>query len=89
MAPEGCTSRLLSWSSRLDWTSPDDPLLEAWLAFHQALRLKPDDAASWYGLVEVYRLLGDPAGVRKIAAILQRYDPERANQLLQSLEPEK
>lgn len=61
--------------------------MEARLAFQQALRLKPDDAASWYGLGEVYLLLGDPAGVREIAAILQRYDPGRANTLLQQLNP--
>ena len=83
MAQEGFTARLSSWSSRLDLASEEDPLLEARLAFQQALRLKPDDAASWYGLGEVYHLLGDQAGGRKIAAILQRYDPERAKALLQ------
>jgi tetratricopeptide (TPR) repeat protein len=87
MAQEGFTSRLSSWSSRLDLASQDDPLLEARLAFQQALRLKPDDAASWYGLGEVYLLLGDRAGVREFAAILQRYDPGRATTLLQQLNP--
>lgn len=89
MAKEGFTSRLPYWSQRFDLAAATDPLLEAMFAFRRALQLQRDDAASWSGLGEVYHYLGDAAGVRAIAAILQRYDPPRAAQLLQLLEKDK
>lgn len=89
MVKEGFTSRLPYWSHRFDLAAASDPLLEAMSAFQQALRWRHDDAASWFGLGEVYYYLGDAAGVLAIATVLQRYDPQQAAQLRELLAKEK
>jgi len=89
MAKEGFTTRLPYWTDRLDLAADTDPLLEAMFALRQALQLKSDDAASWYALGEVYHYLSDQAGVRAIAAILERYDSHQAAQLLRLLDQDK
>jgi serine protease Do len=58
------------------------------VAFHDALRLRPDDAAAWYGLALAYASTGDEPALRSAEEKLATLDKVLAAQLDAKLRPE-
>ncbi len=79
---------------------PDDPALwydlgrtdgqvprpnEAIAAFRQALRLRPDHVDSWFGLAVSNAMAGNRPAAMEAMATLRRYDPAKADEVLDLL----
>jgi tetratricopeptide (TPR) repeat protein len=56
-------------------------------AFQQALRIKPDNALTWYNLGIVYNEAGNNSAALDVVKTLRRLDPEKADTLFNLIAP--
>jgi tetratricopeptide (TPR) repeat protein len=68
------------------YTKLDRPT-EAIEAYREALRLKPDDADSWYNLGAAYANSGNRSASLAAVKELRRQDPQKAEKLFNLMKP--